>query len=183
MERKRVPGYITTEVSHNFGLEVKVQRQPFPKVDMPAAGNPTPEGQTALGATNRAVNYREVIPHGTIGSTEGLDNDLLTLPQYIDTVPSYPTEQNDPRLHGSMAALRAADTQSIPLRTYDTFQPRTLPMPRDEQDDMCLPYKANEHAADTLMKEEDSSTMILPHDVSRKDLYGPNRDGVLRDKP
>lgn len=163
-----------TYKSNNFGVDVQVNRQVLPKVAHLDIGD-------VHGSPDRApvyTGYREVIPPGNIGSTEGADPQIPA-GQYVDTVPSYPTEQNDTRLHGSIAALRAADTQAIPLQTYDNFQPRSCPMPRAAQDDMCLPYRANEHAADPLMRDGNSSEMLLDRDVSRKDLYGPNRDGVL----
>jgi hypothetical protein len=168
---------ITTK-SNGFGVDVQVNRSPLPKV------NHLPNGDEH-GTTTRAplfTGYREVIPPGNIGSQEDIDPQIPA-PQYVDTVPSYPTEQNDTRLHGPMAALRGADTQSIPFQEYQNYQPRSAPMPRNESDDVCLPYKSNEHAADPLMNDNDSGQMWNRSDEGqdpfRKDLYGPNRDGVL----
>src|SRR5713226_4170787 len=126
MIRQRLLKPEVTIKSNAFGVDVEVKRSPLPKVVH------IPEGDEH-GTTTRAplfTGYREVIPPGTIGSQEGIDPDVPG-DQYIDTVPSYPSEQNDTRLHGPMAALRSADTQSIPFHSYDDFQSRTAPMPRN----------------------------------------------------
>jgi hypothetical protein len=161
--------------SNSFGVDVQVNRSPLPKVNLLPNGDE--HGTTSLAPL--FTGYREVIPAGPIGTSDNEIDPQIPANQYVDTVPSYPTEQNDVRLHGPMAALRSADTQSIPFKTYDNFQPRREPMPRAAQDDVCLPYKANEHAADPLMKDGDSSQMFLERDAYKKDLYGRTRDGFL----
>jgi hypothetical protein len=160
--------------SNGFGLDIQVNRSPLPKM------NHLPIGDTS-GTPDRAplgTGYRRVIPPGEIGSEEGVDPQLPP-PQYVDTVASYPTEQNDPRLHGSMAALRSADTQSLPLKTFGDFQPRSAPIPRAAQDDMFL-NGYGDNAADPLMTDRDSNE-LWPEGRHNdgKDLYGKNRDGVL----
>lgn len=177
--RKRVPGYITAQKSNDFGLEISVQRQVLPRQDMYSSGDPVPEGKQAM-SENYAVDkkFREVIPPGVIGSEETLDLDVLTPPQFIDTVEHYATEQADPTLHGAVHSLRSSAKKQLPFQRYGTFQPRTAPMPRARQDDGYLGDPAT-MSADPLMTDFDSSTIIAPQDVHRKDLYGRNRDGVL----
>jgi hypothetical protein len=187
--RRRVPGYITTESSNQFGLDVSVQRQPFPKQDFSPSGDPVPEGKPATNE-NLASNkrFREVIPPGVIGSSETEDLDILTPPQYIDTVEHYHGEQADPSMHGAVNVQQRVRTEPTPFQAYGTFQPRTAPMPRNASDDVCLPYKAEQHAADPLMNDKNSSEMWsrrtndYPVDPYRKDLYGANVAGVLHNE-
>lgn len=177
--RKRVPGYITTEKSNDFGLEISVQRQVLPRQDMYSSGDPVPEGQQAGNFNSQmGKKYREVIPPGVIGSQETEDLDVLTPPQFIDTVEHSATEQADPAYHGAVHSLRAGAKKDLPFQRYATFQPRTAPMPRARQDDGYLGDPAT-MSADPLMTDFDSSTIIAPQDIHRKDLYGRNRDGVL----
>lgn len=179
MARKRVPGYITKTHTKDFGLDVMVQRVPYPKADMPASGDPTPEGRDALASEVPAsFNYRKPIPAGEIGSSETTDLERLTLPMYVDTVQSYTGEQNDPKLHGPMAALRAAGKQAIPFQDYASFQPRCAPMPRNASDEGFLERYPN-LSADPLMTDENSNQIFWSRDARKKDLYGQNRDGVL----
>jgi hypothetical protein len=122
--------------------------------------------------------YREVLPPGVIGSEER--HDVMQPPsQYVDTVASYPGEQNDTRLHGAVAALRAADTQSIPLQDYASFQPRTAPIPRAVQDDLYL-EGPGKNAADPRMTDRDSKELFpgRRETVDNCDLYGRNVAGV-----
>lgn len=174
MIRNRLMKPDVTYKSNGFGLDVQVNRSPLPKV------NHLPIGDTQ-GTPERAPlfsGYREVIPPGNIGSEEGVDPQIPA-PQYVDTVPSYPTEQNDTRLHGPMAALRGADTQSVPFQTYENFQPRTCPLPRAAQEDLYHNGYGN-LAADPLMTDRDSTDLFPEgrHNDNR-DLYGKNLDGVL----
>lgn len=180
--RKRVPGYITTQKSDGFGLEISVERQVLPRQDMYSSGDPVPEGQQA-GNYNSAMGkkFREVIPPGVIGSEETTDLDVLTPPQFIDTVEHYRGEQADPTLHGAVHSLRSAAKKELPFQAYGTFQPRTAPMPRARQDDGYLGDPAT-MSADPLMTDFDSTTIIAPRDIHRKDLYGKNRDGVLHNE-
>jgi hypothetical protein len=175
MARSRVPAHITEMTDRGFGLNVQVNESPLPKVNHPPNGVVGSDGD-ALSPVFKG--YREVIPLGVIGSSEKHDV-MLPGPQYVDTVPSYPTEQNDTRLHGPIAALRAADTQDIPLQNYASFQPRTAPMPRAVQDELYL-RGFGRNVADPRMTDDDSATMLIPHDApDRCDLYGKNRDGML----
>jgi hypothetical protein len=184
MERKRVPGYITTQSSDNFGLDVKVQRETAPSSGFPPSGDPTPEGQTALAPPDRRFTktFRDVIPPGQIGSTEANDFSTPGPPQYVDTVQHYTGEQADPSLHGSPAAIRSAGRDGVPFQAFDTFQPRSAPMPRAAQDEGLLePY--GYHAADPLMTDDDSTTNVLGRrNAQRLDLNGPNRDGVAHNQ-
>lgn len=179
--RKRVPGYITTEVSNDFGLEVRVQRQVLPKQDMYSSGDPVPEGQTPDGSNMAGDRrFREVIPRGEIGSSEGEDLDILIPPQYVDTVANYEKSQNDPSMHGAVHSLRAgAKTEPLPFQVYGTFQPRSAPMPRAAQDQVYLEgYGKN--AADPRMTDESALPGLQSTDhPDRAPLYGDNRDGVL----
>jgi hypothetical protein len=171
--RSRVPAHITESTSRGFGLDVEITRSPAPKV------NHLPVGDARVSERNPFFSgYREVIPPGQIGSEEGVDPQLPPS-QYIDTVPSYPTEQNDTRLHAAVTSLRAADTQSIPLQDYASFQPRTAPLPRAAQEDLYH-NGYGELAADPLMTDRDSKDLFPEgrHNDNR-DLYGKNRDGVL----
>jgi hypothetical protein len=180
--RKRVPGYITTESSSAFGLDVSVQRQVFPKSEFYSSGDPVPEGQPAK-EENLAADkaYREVIPPGAIGSEETKDLDILTPPQYISTVEHYAGEQNDPKMHGSVNVQKEVRQEATPFQRYSTFQPRTAPMPRARQDDGYLGDLAT-MSADPLMTDADSSSVFGPREVHRKDLYGANRAGVLHNE-
>lgn len=188
--RKRVPGYITTESSNQFGLDVKVNRQAFPRQDMYSSGDPVPEGQPAMNENlAKDKKFREVIPPGQIGSQEGGDLDILTPPQYVDTVQHYATEQNDVTLHGAVNVQQHVRKEATPFQTYGTFQPRSAPMPRNASDDVCLPYNAARHAADPLMNDHNSTEMwsrvandAPPPDPYRKDLYGDNVAGVLHNE-
>ena len=185
--RKRDPGIITGELSRNFGLEVSVQRSPRPKVNESPSGIPDSAGGLAsskeqevqMAPGNRL--FRDPIPPGSIGTMETYDPQLPP-PQYVDTVADYPTAQNDPKLHGAVAALRSAD-KTIPVRTYgEALQPRRAPLPRARQDEGFLGPPAT-MSADQLMTDDDSSKLILERDVKRKDLYGDNRAGVLHNDP
>jgi len=188
--RKRVPGYITTESSNQFGLDVTVRRQPFPKSDFSPSGDPVPDGKPATSENLEGdVKYREVIPLGEFGSEEKADLDILTPPQFVDTVEHYETESRDPKMHGAVHALRQNPKDPLPFQGYASFQPRTAAMPRNVSDDVCLPYKANLHAADPLMKDSNSAEMwsrvaeeMPPPDPYRKDLYGKNAVGVLHNE-
>lgn len=181
MERKRVPGYITTQSTNNFGLDVKVQRETAPSSGFPPSGDPIPEGQDGLdpNATTFTNRFRDVIPPGEIGSSDR-EEDLTKLgpPQYVDTVQHYTGEQADPSLHGSPAAIRSAGRTGVPFQPFDSFQPRSAPMPRAAQDEGLLePY--GYHAADPQMTDDDSTTSILGRrNANRLDLDGPSRDGV-----
>lgn len=176
--RERVPGYITKQVSNDFGLDVRVQRAPYPKADTPASGNPVPEGGTALDPPALPNTFRNVIPPGSIGSSETSDLNRLTLPQYMDTVEFSPGETRDPKLHGPMDALRVAGKQEIPFQNYGSFQPRRAPMPRTAGDEGFLEPYPN-LSADPLMTDQNASPYLYPRDARRKDLYGDNRDGFL----
>lgn len=179
MARKRVPGYITKTHTNEFGLDIRVERVPYPKADMPASGDPTPEGQVGMGGeVPVSYNYRKVIPAGDIGSEETTDLERLTLPQYVDTVNDYPGSQNDPTLHGPMAALRAAGKREIPFQDYASFQPRCAPMPRTAGDEGFLESPAA-LSADPLMTDENYNQIFWKRDARVKDLYGSNRDGFL----
>lgn len=174
--RSRVPAHITESTSRDFGLEVQVNRSPLPKVNHMPNGNEEVDGEAVKPFFK---GYREVIPPGKIGSEEKQDV-MLPATQYVDTVASYPTEQNDTRLHGAMAALRSADTQSIPLQNYASFQPRTAPMPRACQDDLYL-EGPGKNAADPRMNDRDSVELFpgRRETVDNCDLYGANVAGVL----
>lgn len=168
-------------VSRDFGLNVKVQRQPFAKVDMPPTGDPVPEGQTGLEITRTLANnrYRQPIPAGTIGSAEV--DDLTNPPlQYVDTVEDYGGAQADPKLHGPMDALRSAGKQEISFHEYSSFQPRRAPMPRAAQDEGYL-GPPGRSSADPLMTDQNAGSGLSPRDIGRKDMFGANRDGVLKD--
>lgn len=185
MARERVPGYITKQVSNDFGLEVHVQRQVYPKQDMYSSGDPVPEGQAPTGqnfANDR--RFREVIPPGSIGTSETQDLDVLTPPQYVNTVDSYTGEQNDPSLHGSVNQFKVANPTApgIPFQSYPSFQPRNAPMPRAAQDQVYLEgYGMN--AADPRMTDESSMLGLQKTDKpDRANLYGDNRDGVLHNE-
>jgi hypothetical protein len=173
MARSRVPAHITESVSRDFGLEVNVIRSTRPNV------NEMPNGDTKDGKISPPYKgYREVTPPGTFGSREGVDK-MEPAPQRVDTVADYPTAQNDPSLHGAVASLRSADTQSVPFQSYASFQPRSSPLPRNASDELYLRgYGVN--AADPRMSDYDSDTMLTDRDKpDRLDLYGNNRDGVL----
>lgn len=174
MARSRVPAHITEQTSRGFGLDVKVERSPLPKVNHPPTGNDKQEERFPVFS-----GYREVIPPGVIGSQEGADK-MLPAATYVDTVASYPTEQNDTRLHGAVASLRSADTQSIPLQDYPSFQSRTAPMPRACQDDLYL-EGPGKNAADPRMQDRDSMELFpgRRETVDNCDLYGRNVAGVL----
>lgn len=180
--RKRVPGYITQETDRNFGIEVRVQRQINPKTTpFSPSGDPVPEGQFPDGnnfASDR--RYREVIPPGEIGSDAGEDLDILTPPQFIDTVQHYAGEQNDPHYHGAVLQERQAEKTTMPLQNYAKFQPRTAPMPRSCADDTYL-EGPGKNSADQLMKQTRDSSNLMPdaRDRDVRDLYGPNRSGFL----
>ncbi len=167
--------------SRDFGLNVRVQRQPFAKVDMPASGDPAPEGTPGMEVERTLKNntYRQPIPAGTIGSAE--IEDLTNAPrQYVDTVEDYSGAQADPKLHGPMDALRAADTQEIPFHNYASFQPRRAPMPRAAQDEGYL-GPPGRTSADPLMTDQNAGSGLSPRDIARKDMFGANRDGMLKD--
>lgn len=176
MARERVPAHITESVSRNFGLEVQINRSPKPKV------NELANGETKDGKRQAMYKgYREVIPRGSFGTREG-DDPMEPAPQTVDTVADYPTAQNDPRLHGAMASLRSADTQSVPLQSYASFQPRTAPLPRNASDELYL-RGPGVNAADPRMSDYDSGTMLTDRDKpDRLDLYGNNRAGVLHNE-
>jgi hypothetical protein len=180
MERKRVPGYITTQVTNNFGLDVSVQRQVLPKQDMYSSGDPVPEGQEPDNANLAGdVRYREVIPPGEIGSVAGGDLDILTPPQYVDTVADYEKAQNDPAMHSAVHSLREGAKTELPFQCYGTFQPRSAPMPRAAQDQVYL-EGYGQNAADPRMTDESATTGLQATDKpDRAPLYGDNRDGVL----
>lgn len=179
--RERKPGYITQQVDNNFGLEVKVNRLVEPKIgDMPSSGDPVPEGEFFNGSNLELDRkFREVIPPGKIGSSEGEDLDILTPPQYIDSKPYMRGEQNDPRLHGSVNVQQVGRRDPTQFQTYPTFQPRSYPMPRAAQDQVYLEgYGRN--AADPRMTDEDARLGLQATDKpDRAPLYGDNRDGVL----
>ncbi len=181
--RKRVPGYITTESSNQFGLDVKVNRQVFPKQDMYSSGDPVPEGEPAqnenMGSDRR---YREVIPPGEIGSVAKDDLDILTPPQYVDTVEDYPRAQNDPAMHGALNVEQQVRRNPVAFQSYPSFQPRSAPMPRAAQDQVYLEgYGKN--AADPRMTDESSMMGLQATDKpDRAPLYGDNRDGVLHNE-
>jgi hypothetical protein len=167
--------------SRDFGLNVKVQRQPYPKMDVPPTGDPVPEGEMGLSITRTLANntYRQPIPAGTIGSAEV--DDLTNPPlQYVDTVEDYSGAQADPKLHGPMDALRSAGKQEIPFQDYARFQPRRAPMPRAAQDEGYL-GPPGRSSADPLMTDQNAGSGLSPRDIARKDMFGANRDGVLKD--
>ena len=184
--RARSAAHITDAPANPFGLEVSVRESVRPKQDSnPPSGVPFNDG---LGATqSKGVgpiqpgnrDYREVIPPGVIGSEETFDMQLPA-PQYVDTVPSYPTEQNDTRLHGAMASLRSADTATVPCYNYASFVPRSAPMPRACQDDLYLEGPGR-NAADPRMQDRDSTELFPGRRelVDNCDLYGRNVAGVL----
>lgn len=183
MERKRQPGYITQQVSNDFGLDVKVQRQVAPNSEFYSSGDPVPEGEFPDGenmASDR--RYREVIPPGTIGSVEGQDLDILTPPQRLDTVQDYPGAQRDPSMHRAVHSLRMGAETQVPFQNYAKFQPRSAPMPRAAQDQIYLEgYGRN--AADPRMTDESASVGLQKTDKpDRAPLYGDNRDGVLHNE-
>lgn len=187
--RKRVPGYITTESSNGFGLDVKVQRQVYPKSEFYSSGDPVAEGQAAMNENlAQDKKFREVIPPGEIGSKAENDLDILTPPQYVDTVAHYETEQNDITMHGAVNVQQGVRKEPTPFQGYATFQPRTAPMPRNAGDQVCLPYRAEQHAADPLMNDQTSNQMWnfrtndYPVDPYRKDLYGDNVAGALHNE-
>jgi len=179
--RERKPGYITQQVDNNFGLEVKVNRLVKPEIgDMPSSGDPVPEGQFFEGESlEKDRRFREVIPPGKIGSSDGEDLDTLTPPQYIDTKPYMRGEQNAPELHGSVNVQKVSRRDATAFQTYSTFQPRTWPMPRAAQDQVYLEgYGRN--AADPRMTDEDAKLGLQTTDrPDRANLYQDDRDGVL----
>ena len=183
MARKRVPGYITKTHTKDFGLNVTVQRRATEggtiNPGFEPSGDPVPEGKQGMSSEVPAsFNYRKVIPAGEIGSEETTDLERLTLPMYVDTVAHYQGEQSDPKLHGPMAALRAAGKQEIPFNEYASFQPRCAPMPRTAGDEGFL--EAPQYlSADPLMTDENSTQIFWKRDARKKDLYGANRDGFL----
>lgn len=185
MIRQKFQG--TTEIKtrpSGFGLEVEVRR-PLPKhpSDLIPSGVPANEGQAVSAIPKRLYpdgEYREVIPAGSIGSVETVDK-CLPPPQYVDTVASYPTEQNDVTLHGAPAALRSAD-KTVGFVDYAAFTPRRAPIPRAAQDELHLPGPSR-NAADPRMTDNDSFTLLIDRDKpERCDLFGENRDGVLHNE-
>jgi hypothetical protein len=183
MLRNKPDGSQSVVKGNGFGLDIQINRSIRPKQDSNAAsGTPNMAGQPTTLADADALKpgnelYRNVIRPATIGSEEGYD---LQLPpsQYVDTVPHYENELHDPALHGSIAALRSADT-NVAFQNYDNFAARRMPMPRARQDDGVLGRLPSE--ADPLMTDQNSDTTILPRDVNRKSLYGANRDGMLKE--
>jgi hypothetical protein len=176
MARVRVPAHITESVSHDFGLNVKVNPLIRDKVEEYPAGNPEMEGMQAPPEPHGNYPYREVIPPGVIGSQEDRDPSRPGK-QYVDTVAYYETEQNDPTLHGPLEALKSAD-RAVPFQPYPDFQPRSAAIPRAAQDEGYL-ETYDRLAADPLMTDWDSNTLIHPRDARRKDLFGDNRAGML----
>lgn len=175
--RERKAGYITGQKDEGFGLEVKVNRQPFPKSDFSPSGDVSEVGP---GRNLAYKGYREVIPPGAIGSNE-TDDVELPAAQHVDTVARYGTEEKDPTLHGAVKVVRE-EVDPPMFHDYASFQPRTAPMPRAAQDNLYLRgYGMN--VADPRMSDEDSTKLILNNEhPDRLDLYGQNRDGVLHNE-
>lgn len=181
MARIRVPAHITEEVSHDFGLNVKVSPLINNRVEEYPSGNPHEPGMEAPPQPRGNYPYREVIPAGVIGSEEERDPSRPGV-QYVDTVAQYDREQNDPHLHGPAEAMRSAKTP-VKFYGYDGFQPRNAAIPRARQDESILGNLAT-MSADPLMGDENSRKMFLTRDdPRRKDLFGPNVAGVLHNDP
>ena len=181
MARRRDPAHITDDLSHNFGLNVSVERSPRPKM------NELPNGYVGeVGAKRNAFfeGYREVIPPGEIGSEESSDP-MLPPAQTVETVPFRPGEQNDPTMHEShKVILDDEPTKPLGFRPYGaTWEPRTAPMPRAAQDDLYLEgYGRN--AADPRMQDRDSRELFpgRREETDNCDLYGENVAGVQHNK-
>lgn len=178
--RKRLPGYITGEKSNEFGMDVTVQRQVYSNRESPPSGDPVPEG-TFPDNENLASDrrYRNVIPPGQIGSSEGNDLDVLTPRAIPDTVGYAENETRDPAYHGAVHSLRAGAKDQLPFQSAGTFAPRRAPMPRAAQDQVYL-KGYGENAADPRMTDESAEEGLQASDKpDRAPLYGDNRDGVL----
>ena len=182
--RKRLPGYITGEVSNDFGMNVKIERQVYSDRESPPSGDPVPEGQFAANENMAADRrYRNVIPPGEIGSSAGNDLDILTPPQYVDTAAYNDRELRDPQFHGSVNMEKDGARVKVGFQRFGSFTPRRAPMPRAAQDQVYLEgYGRN--AADPRMTDENAAEGLQKTDYpDRAPLYGDNRDGVLHNNP
>src|SRR5690242_3906805 len=176
--RKRDPVMVATSQSRDFGLNVEVRRKLTNPEQYPS-GQPSNSGLDPYD-NSRGWKYRDPFPAGQIGSSEGRDADTGALPQYLDTVARYDTEEKDPKLHNAAAALRTAD-RPIQLHSYAELQPRVAPIPRAAQDEGFLEGPAS-LAADPQMTDANSFKVLLPRDARRLDLYGDNVAGVLHNE-
>ena len=128
---------------------------------------PSEQYGTGEEMTRVPMDYRNVVAPGKIGSVEGRDP-MLPAPQRVETIAHAATETRPQELHRS---------ETAPLRSYATFEPRRAPMPRAAQDEGFLEGPAN-LSADPLMTGENSNDIFCHRDARRKDLYGENIDGM-----
>lgn len=179
--RKRVPGYITKQPSNDFGMDIKVQRPVFDWGEPPPSGDPVPEGRTAIDENLASdVRFRNVIPPGEIGSNDdGSDLDILTPPQFVDTVSYYRDEYRDPHLHGAKAAIMGANPKgALDFQNFPSFTPRRAPLPTAAQDEGFLRIGAADPLMTDANRQVEGAGGKLDRTVYGKNLYGGNKDGV-----
>lgn len=181
--RERVAGYITKQKSGPAPEKLNVVPGESEYRASLLKNGDEHRGRTPMG------EYNEVFPAGTIGSSEGEDK----MNQPDPSVYTAPFVEGEARigtqhLHGAVEVVgpSSGTGRGTPqLRTYNEFIPRVANMPRAAQDQTYLDAYASLNA-DPLMIESEANEMFPGPSVPnnrRFDLYGPNKDGMLKVKP
>lgn len=171
--RERVAGYISKQKTRvPEKLSVRPSTSEY-------AASPYANGVTVDGVIQPLRDYNAVIPDGSIGSAEGADR-MEPPPQRVETAPYYRGEQNDPSYHGAVQSIRSGASGVPEFHSYDEFIPRSAPLPRAAQDEAYLDPESGLNPDPLILAEDSDKVLLKNDDRDRLDLYGPNRDGVLK---